>query len=119
MMWKSDYTYAAKIVRVIDGDSVVLFVDCGFKTFRKITARLLGINAPETRGPERPLGLSSESHLRKLIACQKQIVVRTHRDKTGKYGRWLVELIGYDADEEPLNLNEQMVRDGHAVVYTG
>jgi endonuclease YncB( thermonuclease family) len=44
------------------------------------------------------------------------IVVQTYKDKKGKFGRLLAVLIGDDGDGNPVNLNERMVTDGHAVV---
>jgi len=44
------YTYRAELVRVIDGDTVVLNVDLGFEHWlHNQTFRLYGIDAPETR----------------------------------------------------------------------
>jgi endonuclease YncB( thermonuclease family) len=43
------YWYTCSLIRVIDGDSVELSVDLGFNVRIDITARLLGINAPEMR----------------------------------------------------------------------
>ncbi|GAG20500.1 unnamed protein product, partial [marine sediment metagenome] len=44
------YTYRAKLDRVVDGDTVDLFVDLGFNICIKDRFRLLGIDTPELRG---------------------------------------------------------------------
>ena len=45
------YLYKATVVRVIDGDSVVFDVDCGFDiTLKNQNCRLYAIDAAETRG---------------------------------------------------------------------
>ena len=43
------YQYKAKLIRVVDGDTVDAMIDCGFSTFKKERIRLYGINTPETR----------------------------------------------------------------------
>jgi len=49
------YTYRARVVRVIDGDTVVLDIDLGFDIHHVKSCRLYGINAYELRDkdPER------------------------------------------------------------------
>ena len=36
------YEYKAKLIRVVDGDTVDAMIDCGFSTFRKERIRLRG-----------------------------------------------------------------------------
>ena len=43
------YEYLAKLVRVVDGDTVDAMIDCGFSTFKKERIRLYGIDTPECR----------------------------------------------------------------------
>ena len=43
------YEYRAKLVRVVDGDTVDALIDCGFSLFTRQRIRLLGINTPECR----------------------------------------------------------------------
>ena len=50
------YKYNAKIRRWIDGDTVVLDVDLGFRIQHKIHVRLFGLDAPEVRGAEKESG---------------------------------------------------------------
>ncbi|MCA8998960.1 MAG: hypothetical protein KDA80_18315 [Planctomycetaceae bacterium] len=63
------------------------------------TLRLTGINAPETRGDERPQGLAAtrylESLLDDLIGETRELTIRMQKDLTGKYGRYLAELIDH------------------------
>lgn len=82
------YLYKAIICDVYDGDTVTAEIDLGFDIKMKRKLRLMGINAPEVRGKERELGLKSRDRLRELV-LDKQVVVQTVKDKTGKYGRYL------------------------------
>ena len=43
------YQYRAKLIKVVDGDTVDALIDCGFSTFKKERIRLYGINTPESR----------------------------------------------------------------------
>ena len=43
------YEYNAQVLRVVDGDTVDVLIDCGFSTFRKERVRLYGIDAYESR----------------------------------------------------------------------
>ncbi|MBX3435855.1 MAG: thermonuclease family protein [Pirellulales bacterium] len=108
------YEYRARISRVIDGDTVEAEIDLGFHVTFTATLRLTGINAPETRGIERPEGLAAtrflESLLDDLAGDSRTLTVRTQKDVTEKYGRYLAELIAGE-----VNLNHALVAAGHAV----
>lgn len=108
------YVYKANIDRVIDGDTVVATIDLGFNVSVKQTLRLAGIDAPETRGrdltdEQRQAGHDATEHLKWLIGTDP-VSVHTLKDKTGKYGRYLAVIYSNN-----VNLNESMIRDGHAV----
>ena len=77
----------------------------------KQKARLLGINTPEVRGKEREAGLVSRDRLRELIDG-KDIIIVTHKDKGGKYGRLLATIF-----LDGVNINQQLVDEGLAEVY--
>lgn len=108
------YEYRARITRVIDGDTVEAEIDLGFHVTLSVTLRLDGINAPETRGAERPRGLAATRYLEALLddlaGDTRLLTVRTRKDSTEKYGRYLAELIAGD-----VNLNQALVAAGHAV----
>jgi micrococcal nuclease len=107
---KTEYKYRAEVYRVVDGDTLYCKADLGFGITKDVKGRLLGINAPETRGKQRPQGLIAKDALKDKIEG-KDVVIRTH--KTGKYGRWIVEVwFG------PININKWMVKNGYAVEKT-
>ena len=118
MSLKTKYYYEAKITHVYDGDSITADIDLGLGIWvhgQKI--RLLNIDAPEVRGEERVEGLEARDHLRSLIyprvASDETVLLRTHKDRRGKYGRWLAEIL-VERDGVMVNLNDEMVNDGHA-----
>ncbi|GIX05050.1 MAG: hypothetical protein KatS3mg114_0919 [Planctomycetaceae bacterium] len=108
------YEYRARITRVIDADTVDAEIDLGFHVSLTVTLRLVGIKAPETRGTDRPRGLAAtrylESLLNDLTGDTRELIVRTQKDVTEKYGRYLAELIAGE-----VNLNHALVAAGHAV----
>jgi micrococcal nuclease len=104
-----NYTYRATLSKVVDGDTVDLYVDCGFGIYTKQRLRLYGINTPEIRGSQRPQGLAAKEYVIKRFAETQEITVRTIKDRKGKYGRYLA-IIYLDGE----NLNEELVTEGHA-----
>jgi micrococcal nuclease len=107
------YYYRCEIIRVIDGDTVVVDVNLGFHVHVKQIVRLHNINAPEVRGEQREEGLESKWHLVDLLNNRNRFAISTIKDKTGKYGRYLAVLWA-DGD----NINDRMVSDGHATERT-
>ena len=114
------YTYHAEVLKVVDGDTVDVLIDVGFSTFRKERVRLYGINTPETRTKdlkEKARGLAAKDYLKKRIADYKgKIIIKTELDNKGKFGRILGVL--YSPDSE-INLNEELLQEGHAEEYFG
>jgi len=114
------YEYRAEVLRVVDGDTVDMLIDCGFSTFRKERVRLYGIDAPESRTrdkEEKKRGLAAKARLQELIKnTKKKIIIKTELDKKGKYGRILGVL--WDENKRK-NFNTLLVSEGHAVKYEG
>ena len=117
------FTYTATVMRWIDGDTVDLEIDLGFKTAVKDRFRLYGIDTPELRPKKADFASEEErrEEIKKadaaLAYCEKiapvgtRLVVRTFKDEKGKYGRWLADL---RIPEEQRTLNEMLVAEGHA-----
>lgn len=105
------YEYQASVLRVIDGDTIDVEVDLGMHVFTKTRLRLLGINAPEKNTAA---GKDALRYLAGVLPVGSLVVIRTEKDKTEKYGRWLATVLaGLD------DVNEMMVETGHAVHYDG
>ena len=123
------YEYKAKLVRVVDGDTVDAMIDCGFSVFRKERIRLKGINAPESRTrdkEEKKRGLAAKARLKELIKEGKnEFMVKTSIDKKGKYGRLLGELFLILKSNNTIkkanikSYNQTLVDEGHATLYDG
>ena len=108
------FEYRAFVRKVYDGDTITCDIDLGFNMImRNQKLRLYGINTPEVRGSSREEGLKVRDIVRSRIS-NKWIIVKTHRDKKGKYGRWLAEIFEPNVEE---SLNNWLLTEGHAVEY--
>lgn len=108
------YEYNAKLIRVIDGDTVDALIDLGFDVWVKKRIRLYGIDAPETRTRdlnEKAQGLATKERLSELLeASDGLFIVSSHG--VGKYGRCLATIF-----IEKQNINELLVTEGYARRY--
>ena len=97
-----------EVSRVIDGDT--------FRTRAGEKVRLLGINTPEiahNAQAAQPYGMDARRRLQQLISG-KTVRLQLDRDKKDNYGRTLAQVYLRDGRW----VNEQLIRDGLAVVYT-
>lgn len=108
------YQYHAIVASIYDGDTIRADIDLGFGTWVKSAKlRLAGIDTPEIRGSERPAGLAARQFVSDRIPVGSEIIISTDKDRTGKYGRYIATIF-YDGGQ---NLNEQLVKSGHATPY--
>lgn len=89
-----DYSYNAKVIRVVDGDTFDAIVDLGFNICVKQRFRIANIDAPETYGvkkesEEYKAGKVVTERLKELIES-KDVLIKSQ--KTGKYGRYIAEV---------------------------
>jgi micrococcal nuclease len=106
------YWYKAYVTKVYDGDSITVDIDLGFDVILKNTKIILAdIDTPEIRGDERENGLISRDWLTNKI-LNKWISIKTIKDTTGKYGRYLAYIY---IDGE--NINETLLKEGLAKKY--
>lgn len=107
------YEYNAIVTDVYDGDTITVNIDLGFHSWlKKVKIRLYGINAPEVRGDEKEQGKITRDKLREMI-LDKSVIIKTYKDKKGKYGRWLAEVC-IEYNDEIININQKLVADGYA-----
>lgn len=105
----NDYSYKAKVIRVIDGDTIECDIDLGFYMTARMPVRLAHINAKEHNEYG---GKEAKEHLEVLLG-DGQVVLRTYKPKD-KYGRYLADVFVGQA-----YVNKQMISDGFAVGYEG
>lgn len=76
-----DWRFKAKVERVVDGDTVDLLVDVGFRVFHRIRARLRNFNAPELRSGDREeakRGREALASAQSLLPLGFEVEIRTH-----------------------------------------
>jgi len=109
------YEYNAKVIRVVDGDTVEALIDLGFRTWHRGMVRLYGIDTPEVRTrdlEEKKRGYAAKDRLVELLEkCEYEVKFVSHG--LDKYGRSLATLI----DKDGVDLNQQLIMEGHAEPY--
>ena len=113
-MFETLYHYKARVVKVYDGDTITVDIDLGLNIWLKNQKiRLAKINAPEVTGTEKPEGIISREFLKDLI-FNNDVILRTVKDRKGKYGRFLGIIYVKYGDHPYFNVNEYLVEEGFA-----
>jgi endonuclease YncB( thermonuclease family) len=115
------YTYKAKVLRVVDGDTLLVNMDLGFRICLAHKLRLRGIDTPEMSTKE---GKHARTFVRRRLSQVPWVVITTWRPD--KYGRYLSDVF-YDPDEQDPHvvaregkyLNGELLKAGLAVRYSG
>lgn len=113
------FHYKATLDRVVDGDTVDLNVDLGFKLTKTVRIRLYGVDTPERGQP----GWAEATRYVEAWFQSLKGRCEVHTEKTGKYGRWLGTVyaeIGTGIEGgivETKTLNQALLDSGRAKVY--
>ena len=113
------YRYNAKLVRVIDGDTIDAMIDLGFGVWIKRRIRLAGLDAPETRTrdkAEKKRGLEAKTRLETALK-EKDFTLSSHG--VGKYGRCIADIYvvkKYLRSDKYQGkcINEMLIKEGYA-----
>lgn len=118
------YEYKASVVEVTDGDTVVLDIDLGMRVVVRHRCRVLGVNTPELHSKdadERRRAKAAKEFLEVMllgdpssVAPPAPLIITTQRDKTEKFGRYLVQAV-----VDGKTLAEHIIAAGHGVAYDG
>ena len=110
------FEYNGKVKKIVDGDTIDAYIDLGFDVWVTKRIRFMGIDTPESRTRdlvEKRFGKGAKHRLTEMLEQNdNKFMVKSHG--TGKFGRVLGELFIGD-----LNVNQQMINEGHAVAYFG
>jgi micrococcal nuclease len=116
------YEYRAKVLKVIDGDTVDVDIDLGFGVvLTDERVRIMGIDTPESRTRdkvEKKFGLASKARLKELLgktAILKTQINKNGEDMKGKFGRILGDFVSVNGRM----VTDILVEEGHAVAYFG
>lgn len=114
------FVYRAKVLKVVDGDTIDVDIDLGFDMwYKNQSVRLAGIDTPESRTTdkeERIRGLLSKQKVLELCPKDSIIVVKTEIGKEKeKFGRILGTVVNGDG----VNINQYLIENNYAVAYEG
>lgn len=93
--WRPPYEYIVLASRVVDGDTVDLVLDLGFRQLLEDRLRLGDdFDAWERKRPTKAKGDAAAARLAELLATASGVMVRTDVDlqaraKQGKFGRYI------------------------------
>ena len=111
------YEYNCKIVRVIDGDSILIDIDLGFSHWiHNESIRLYGVDTPECRtrdAEEKAAGLLAKGFVEDALHVGGTYTLTTK--EKGKFGRYL----GTIYLTEKTSINAALVKERLAVPYFG
>jgi micrococcal nuclease len=113
------YTYPARVLKVVDGDTLDVHIDVGFHIATAQRLRLRKIDAPELASAT---GKRAKTFIEQTLKDCPLIILRTH--KTEIYGRWLADLFFLPGCSDPYRiapegtyLNQMLLDHGFALRY--
>jgi micrococcal nuclease len=118
------YWYTAKVLKVIDGDTLDVMIDLGFSIHHKARVRLYGVNTPESRTKdlaEKAMGLKAKAFTADWTTRHSTVFIKTIAGKDDKYGRVLAQIYSDKDVKSELTacLNQDIVSSGYAREYYG
>lgn len=119
-------SFRAQCLRVIDGDTVDLFLDTGFYGYKRLRIRLAGIDTPElnSKDPEqRELAQKAKQWMIDKLqpgpgspGSEWTLRVVTYKDPDS-FGRWLGDIYVRIAGDGEENVNASLLELGLAKPY--
>lgn len=107
------YSYNAKLVRIIDGDTMEFEVDLGFSIYSRHHVRLAGVNAPELKtAAGRDAAVYTKEWFDTNHAWDNTLLTTIKGLEFEKYGRYLAFVHSAITGAQ---LNTDIVESGHAV----
>lgn len=114
------YFYSAKVVKIVDGDTIDAMIDVGFDIWIKKRVRYMGLDTWESRTrdkAEKVKGLAAKARNKELLKSNNNyFLIQSHG--LDKYGRLLGEIF-IGSEDNPISVNETLIQEGHAYVYDG
>ncbi len=106
------FHYRGMVERVLDGDTISVFLDLGDHTYRSRRIRLLGYNAPELfSGVNREAGAAAKNALTALIPVGSTVYLETQLDHTS-FERLLAWTYAPGSGDELLDVAAAMIAGG-------
>lgn len=115
------YQYKARILKVIDGDTVEIDLDLGFKIIlSNQRVRMAGVDTPESRtanAEEKPRGMLSKKKLAEKLPVGAWVTIETQKSDSNddKFGR----ILGVFILDDGTRVNQWLIDNNYAVPYMG
>lgn len=115
------YQYKCKIIKVLDGDTVDIDLDLGFKIIlANQRVRMAGVDTPESRttiAEEKVRGLLSKKKLAEKLPIGSWQIIETQKSDSNddKFGR----ILGVFVLEDGTRVNDWLIQNNYAVPYKG
>ena len=115
------YQYKCKIIKVLDGDTVDIDLDLGFKIIlANQRVRMAGVDTPESRtaiAEEKVRGLLSKKKLAEKLPLGSWQIIETQKPDSNddKFGR----ILGVFILEDGTRVNDWLIQNNYAVPYKG
>ena len=115
------YQYKCKIIKVLDGDTVDIDLDLGFKIIlANQRVRMAGVDTPESRTTiveEKVRGQLSKKKLAEKLPVGSWQIIETQKPDSNddKFGR----ILGVFILEDGTRVNDWLIQNNYAVPYKG
>jgi micrococcal nuclease len=115
------YQYKCKIIKVLDGDTVDIDLDLGFKIIlANQRVRMAGVDTPESRtsiAEEKVRGQLSKKKLAEKLPVGSWQIIETQKSDSNddKFGR----ILGVFILEDGTRVNDWLIQNNYAVPYKG
>lgn len=108
------YEYRATLVKVVDGDTIDIDVDVGFRLTIRQRCRLKGLNCPEKKGATKAAGDAATAFSAAFLGpTGASLIIHSSKPYADdKYGRFLVDVLVAGK-----SLNEALLVNKHAVPF--
>lgn len=103
-----NYEYKAKVMNVVDGDTIDALVDLGFKVQIMQRLRLSRVDTPERTQP----GYAAARDYVKVLIEGKEVTITTH--KVSKWGYFLADVV-----VDGVDVSDSVIASGLGKPYDG
>lgn len=120
------YTYKAHCIGVVDGDTIDVLIDLGFKNYTAQRLRLLGIDTPELNAidlVQRNRALRAKERLKEMLRPTSAIIspgmpltwdLTVYSYKADSFGRYLAQVLALNEAGEQYDVGNKLLSEGLA-----
>lgn len=113
-MIQESYNREARVINVVDGDTIDVIIDLGFHIAMEERLRLLRVDTPEKFGPTKEAGITAKEYTKSKLLDRNVMI---HTEKADSFKRWLAEVWYINEAGEQINFNDELLADGIAVPF--